>query len=290
MNDAQAPYRLDRRRVRRAFGRAASSYARAAVLQAQVEQRALERLDLVRLTPQRILDLGCGPGAGARALARRYRGAQVIGADLAAPMLHQARRRLAWRGPRYVVADAEALPFGAGSFDLVYSNLMLQWLDGVDVAFAQAARVLRRGGLLTFTTFGPDTLIELRRAFAQVDGAVHVSAFLDLHDLGEALMRAGFEQPVLDVEHYVLTYATVDALARDLQSIGATNATAGRPRGLAGRARWERLRAAYEPLRENGVLPASYEVVHAHAWRAATRPAAGEAALNFVPPRQRRAQ
>lgn len=282
-------YRLDKRRVRAHFGRAAAGYARAAVLQQEVAGRALERLEFMRIAPQRVLDLGCGPGAGTRALRRRYRGAQVVGLDLALPMLLQARRRLAWRDPRYAAGDAEALPFAAGSFDMVYSGLMFQWLSELDTALAEAARVLRPGGLLLFTTFGPDTLTELRQAFAQVDGEVHVSAFLDLHDVGEALLRAGFEQPVLDVERYTLTYATVEALARDLKAIGARNAVAGRSRALTGRGRWARLRTAYEPFRADGVLPATYEVVHAHAWRgsAAALPA-GEAPLRFVPRQRRR--
>jgi malonyl-CoA O-methyltransferase len=289
VNDVPDAHRLDKRRVRRAFGRAAAGYDRAAVLQARVGENALSRLDLIRCVPARVLDLGCGTGEGARALARRYRGAQVLGADLAPAMLRRARRRFEWRGPRYLAADAEALPFAGASFDLVYSNLMLQWLGGLETAFAECARVLRPGGLLLLTTFGPDTLIELRGAFAQVDRGVHVSTFLDLHDVGDALVRAGFEAPVLDVERYTLTYATLEALARDLKAIGATNAAVGRSRGLFGPRRWTRVRDAYEALRAEGVLPASYEVIHAHAWRGAARarPAREEAPLRFVPPRRR---
>lgn len=290
-----APHALEKRRVRRAFGRAASGYEASAVLQRAVQAESLERLDVVRLSPARVLDLGCGPGGGSRLLRARYRRAQVVGADLALPMLRLQRPGLRWwRRAQRVCADAEALPFASAAFDLVYSNLMLQWCHPPERALAEVARVLRPGGLFSFTSFGPDTLKELRGAWARVDGGPHVSTFVDMHDLGEALVRCGYQQPVLDVEHYTLTYPTLEALARDLKAIGAQNAALGRRRPLTGKKAWRALAAAYEDFRAHGVLPASYEVIHAHAWRS-DRPVIershGDSAvpLRFHPPRQRQA-
>jgi len=291
--DGGAEFRLDTRRVRRAFDRAAAGYETRAVLQRTVEAHCLARLDLVRLQPQAILDLGCGPGVAGRALLRRYRGAQVTGVDFAPAMLREARRRRRWFSPqRFVCADAQALPLAADSMDLVFSNLTVQWCNDPAAVLAEAWRVLRPGGLFMFTSLGPDTLRELRVAWQAVDGATHVSAFIDMHDLGDALGRSGFEQPVLDVERFCLTYADVRALAADIKAIGASNATAGRPRRLIGRAAWSALQAAYEPFRSEGRLPATYEVIYAHAWKPLVPrrhdPQAPQP-LRFHPPRPGRA-
>jgi malonyl-CoA O-methyltransferase len=260
-------FAIERREVRRAFGRAASDYDAAAKLQHQVRGELLERLDLVRIDPSAVLDLGTGTGHAALALKRRYPKAQVVALDLAESMLREAgRRQTLFRRFRRVCADAACLPFRAASFDIVFSNLMLQWCDEPDPVFAECRRVLRPGGLLTFASFGPDTLMELRRAWAAVDDHVHVGRFIDMHDLGDALVRAGLVEPVMDVERLVLTYAEVRDLMRDLKAIGAHNASAGRPRGLTGKGALGRMVAAYETLRRESRLPATYEVVFGHAW------------------------
>ena len=285
-SDFARAHRIDKRQVRRSFDRSARDYDAAAVLQQRVEDENLRRLDLVRVQPQCVLDIGCGTGRGSRALARRYRGARVVSADLAPGMLRVARRRRRWFGRQaFVCADLEQLPFAAQSFDLVHASLVMQWCNDLDATLRGLAGCLRPGGLLTFTTFGPDTLHELRGAWQGQDDT-HVSAFIDMHDIGDALGRSGFETPVLDVESYCLTYATFEDVARDLKAIGARNATAGRSRGLTGRAAWARAREAYENWREDGRLPATYEVVYGHAWRA-ERPlvAPGEAVAQWHPRR-----
>ncbi len=270
--------RLERARVRANFQRAAADYDRVAVLQREVGARLLERLDLLKIDPERILDLGCGTGHALEALGRRYPRARLIGLDLAEAMLHQARRRRRLRDRLrrrygYFCADACALPLAADSVDLVFSNLTLQWLDDPAPAFAEVFRVLRPGGAFLFTSLGPDTLKELRASWSAADGFVHVSPFLDLHDLGDALLRAGLADPVMDVERLTLTYDTVDALMRDLKTLGARNAAAGRPRGLTGKGRLARVRAAYEAYRDaQGRLPASYEVNFGLAWMADPKP------------------
>jgi len=257
----------EKRLARRSFEQAAQSYDAAAVLQQEVAQRLLERLDLMKLEPARVLDLGCGTGYCIPELMSRYKRADIVALDIARPMLEQARRRGRWlHRPRCVCGDAERLPFEDESFDLVFSNLMLQWCVDLDAAFAELQRVLRPGGLLLFTSFGPDTLKELRDSWAQVDGDTHVNAFLDMHDVGDALVKTRFADPVMDVERITVTYPDVWKLMRELKQIGAHNVTVGRPRGLTGKSHMQQLVNAYERYRQAEVLPASYEIVNGHAW------------------------
>jgi malonyl-CoA O-methyltransferase len=257
----------DKMQARRSFASAAAAYDQAAALQQEVGQRLLQRLDLVKIQPERILDLGSGTGQCIPDLFARYKKAQVVALDIALPMLEHARKRGRWlRKPRCVCGDAESLPFADSSFDLVFSNLMLQWCVELEVVFAELQRVIRPGGLLLFTSFGPDTLGELRGSWQQVDGYSHVNAFLDMHDVGDALVRTRFADPVMDVERLTVTYPDVWKLMRELKQIGAHNVTAGRRRGLTGKTRMQHLVGAYEQYRSNGVLPASYEIVNGHAW------------------------
>lgn len=266
-------FRIDPAQVRRSFGRVAQDYDAAAVLQGRVRAELLERLDLVRLQPSLVVDLGAGPGQATIGLKRRYRSSQVVAVDLAEGMLREARRRQTLlRRFHRVCADAAALPLQDASADLVFSNLMLQWCNDPDAVFRECRRVLRPGGLLTFTTFGPDTLVELRRAWAAADGLTHVNRFIDMHDLGDALLRSGLAEPVMDVERYTLTYAEARDLMLDLKAIGARNANAGRPRGLTGKARLAKMIAAYEASRSGGRLPATFEVVYGQAWCPASAP------------------
>jgi malonyl-CoA O-methyltransferase len=265
---------IDKRAARRAFDRAAPAYEEAAVLQREIATRMLERLDYVRLTPRTILDLGAGTGYMLDALQRRYRKARLVALDFAAEMLRIARRRgTPLHRPRCLCADAESLPLADGSMDLIVSNATLQWCNDLDRTFRDLVRVLAPGGLLMFTTFGPDTLRELRESWAAADGYSHVSPFLDMHDVGDALVRAGFADPVMDAERLTLTYSGVRALMADLKVLGTRNATLERPRGLTGRQRLRAMEQAYEAFRVGGRLPATYEVVHGHAWAPLQRPA-----------------
>lgn len=268
---------LDRARVRRSFGKAAGSYDAVAVLQAEVRRRHLDRLEFVRLEPRVVLDVGSGTGAGALALKRRYPRARVTAFDLAMGMLLETgRRQTLLRRFARVCGDAARLPFADGTAQLIFSNLVLQWCNDPDEVLREFRRVLAPGGLLTFTTFGPDTLKELRQAWSAADGYTHVNRFVDMHDLGDALVRAGLAEPVLDVERYTLTYAGVRELMLDLKAMGARNANAGRPRGLTGKRTLARMVESYEQLRRDGRLPASFEVVYGQAWGpVATRPPAG---------------
>ncbi len=272
---------VDKAHVRRSFARAASSYDAVAVLQRELSDRLIERLDVVRLQPQRVLDLGCGTGHALTALQRRYPKAQHLALDIAHPMLLQARRRGRWwRRPLCICGDAELLPLAAASIDLIVSNATLQWCD-LPRALAECRRVLRPGGLLMFTTFGRGTLSELRQAWAQVDGYPHVSPFLDLHDVGDALVQARFADPVIDVERLTLTYQRLRDLMVDLKTLGAHNATPDRARGLTGRTRMMAVEQAYEFHRHAGVLPASYEVIYGHAWAPETAATSRQQVVRF---------
>lgn len=264
---AAEPHHLDKRAVRAAFNRAAAGYDAAAGLQREVGERLLERLDWIKFQPQTILELGCGTGHCTRALEKRYRKSRIVALDLAEGMLARARRGGGWLNKtRYLCGDAEALSVADASIDLLFSNLTLQWCNDLAATFREFQRVLRPGGVVLFSTFGPDTLHELRAAWAQVDRRSHVNRFLDMHDVGDALLGAGLGDPVMDVDRMRVEYREVRDLMRDLKAIGAHNVTADRPQGLVGRRRLAAVEQAYEPLRRDGSLPASYEVVYGHAW------------------------
>lgn len=258
---------FDTAQVRRAFGRAALSYDAHAALQDEVRQRLQERLDEAALAPARILDLGSGTGRGTASLRKRYPQAQTIALDLALPMLHAARQHRSWLRPfARVCGDAEALPVVDASIDLLHSNLCLQWCGNLAAVFDGMRRVMRPQGMLLFSSFGPQTLHELRSAFAEVDATTHVSGFLDIHQIGDAMLAAGFRDPVLERDTFTLTYPDLRSLMHELRAIGATNADHARSRTLTGKGHLQRVVDAYEPLRENGRLPATYEVVYAQAW------------------------
>lgn len=266
--------------VQRAFARAASSYDAHAVLQREIADRLFERLEYIKLAPARTLDLGSGTGYATRKLRTRFPASDLISLDLAPAMLAHARAqhprkpilaRLFRQSPtdNFVCADAEALPLANASVDFILSNLTLQWCNVERVA-KEAERVLTANGLFMFTTFGPDTLKELRAAFRAVDDQAHVNNFVDMHDIGDMLVHAGFADPVMDQETITLTYSDVRAVMQDLKGIGAQQVLPGRASGLMGKTRWARLLAAYEPFRRAGRLPATFEVVYGHAWRPAS--------------------
>jgi malonyl-CoA O-methyltransferase len=260
-------FHLDKQRVRQNFGRAATSYEKHDVLQQEVQSALLERLDFYTADPGRIVDVGAGTGRGTALLKKRYAKAEVIAIDLALPMLRAAKQHASWRKPfQRVCAEATALPLADHSVDVLHSNLCFQWIDDLQALFGECVRVLKPGGLLAFSSFGPDTLKELRASWAEADQQPHVSRFLDMHDVGDAMLGAGLRDPVLDVHRYTLTYSEPRKLLEELQGLGATNADQTRDRGLTGKARYKRMLAAYETMRLDGRIPATWEVVTAHAW------------------------
>jgi len=273
---------LDFAEVRRAFDHAAASYDAHAVLQREVCDRLLERLDFMTLQPGRVLDVGSGTGYGLVHLRARYAEAELCALDIAPAMLAAARSRqpratwgqralsrltLAPSPPTHLIcADMDRLPLSPSSMNLVWSSLALQWAHDLEATLKGFHQVLAPGGLLIFATFGPDTLKELRAAFTSIDDAPHVNRFIDLHDIGDMLIHAGFASPVMEMEMLTLTYADLKTLMRDLKGIGAHNAATTRRRGLLGKSAWARLEQAYEARRLEGRLPATFEVIYGHAW------------------------
>lgn len=289
-------YHIDKARARASFGRAAETYDAAAILQKQVRDEMLSRLNLVKISPQVILDAGCGTGAASHALQKRFAKSQVVSLDFALPMLQKTRSHdlgllsqlkslFGSTKQSLLCADIEALPLASASTGLIWSNLAIQWCNDLDAALQEFHRVLQPEGLLMFSTFGPDTLRELRVATNQNNvgepSRTSVSRFIDMHDIGDALVRAGFSAPVLDVERFTLTYDDVKSVMRDLKNIGAHNATDGRARGLLGRGFLQKLQENYEQFRSEGKLPATFEVVYGHAWRGKDKPADGLSPITF---------
>ena len=278
-------FAIDARIARRRFERSANSYAQASRLEAEIGARMLERLDYVKLSPRRVLDAGSGPARDARALARRYRKADVLALDFSQAMLHAGRQRLRFferRRPKPVCADLVRLPLASTTIGLVWSNMALHWTADPLAALREFHRVLAVEGLLMFSTLGPDTLAELRAAA----GTARVHSFADMHDLGDMLVAAGFAEPVMDMERVTMVYADGGALLADLRASGQTCALVGRARGLAGRRFRAALMEKLAAQRRAGKLSVSYEVVYGHAWKAApSRLEDGRVIVKFEPRR-----
>ncbi len=240
-----------------------------------------ERLEYIKHEPRCVLDAGHGVGDGLRLLRRRYPKATLLGVDSAMDVASEARSRqtmveramslLFAPGPYPLCADMARLPLANASVAMVWSNLALAWAEEPLAAFREFHRVLEIGGLIMFSTYGPDTLRELRQAFADADARPHIHRFIDMHDLGDMLIEAGFAEPVMDMEHITLTYTGVDALVRDLRLSGQSNVALERRRGLMGRSRWQAMLASYERARHEGRLPATFEIVYGHAWKSQPR-------------------
>lgn len=251
--------------MRHHFDRAAASYDEAAVLAREVGQRMAARLDFMKLSPARIADIGCATGDGIRTLQDRYPQSLPLAIDYAPAMLAEVARRASWldrvrrRAPRCIAADVRALPLRGGTLSLAWSNLMLHWLDDPLPSFRELNRVLEVGGLLMFSALGPDTLKELRAA-----GATTLRRFHDMHDLGDMLMAAGFADPVMDMETITLAYASPRGLLRDQRLLGVRDGLLG-PMGFR---EGRRIFRAWQTQLRDSRLPATFEIVYGHAWKA----------------------
>lgn len=254
---------------KQSFATAAASYDSAAVLAREVGLRMAARLDCVKLAPRRFADIGCATGDGVRLLMQRYPEALPLAVDYALPMLAAVRERSGWwerlrgKAPRCAAADVRALPLAPDSLDLLWSNLMLHWLPDPQPAFVELNRVLAEGGLLHFALLGPDTLKELRAATAKVGAGWTAPAFLDMHDIGDMLMAAGFGDPVMEMEMLTLTYRTPRAFLADQRRLGVRD-------GLLGQQSWRDWRRSFAAWESrDGLLPARFEIVYGHAWKLA---------------------
>lgn len=261
-------FSYDYKKVRQGFDRSSVTYDEAAVLQREIADRLFQRLEYIQKTPESFLDLGAGTGYVTKKILETYKKALLTSIDLSPRMCLITRKQGGWlRKPQVVCGNAQALPFKDRAFDCVVSSLMLQWCDDLSATFLGINRVLKNEGLFAFSTFGPDTLKELRMAWLDVDDHAHIHTFIDMHDVADELLTAGFEMPVVDMEMITLTYSSVPLLLKDLKMIGANNALTTRPKGLTGRQTIRKLEKAYDKYRtEDGLYPLSYEVIYGHGW------------------------
>jgi len=266
--------KLKKQTIANSFSKAAANYEASAFLQKEVASRLLERLELMNVSPKKILDAGCGTGYCTRILDKKFSKAKTIGVDIAEGMVEFANQQKGFFNKiDYQVADIEQLPFENNSFDLVFSNLTVQWSTQPKQVFIELNRVLKPGGLLIFSSMGPDTLTELKQSWGQVDQNIHVNDFLDMHIIGDQVHGAQFDNTVMDRDVITMTYKTMLGLMKDLKAIGAHNMDTERQKGLLGRAKFEKLKNAYESFRwQDGQLPATYEVVYGHAWKKQGQP------------------
>jgi len=268
---SELAYKIHKSWISQSFANAATTYDNAAVLQREVANRLFARLEYIQLSPESILDLGSGTGYCSDLLERRFKKTPIYSLDISHGMLKYAKSKEGFlkklrSQKKYLCGDAELIPLKDEMCDMVFSSLALQWCFDLDKTFTDIRRVIKPGGLLMFSTLGPDTLKELRESWKSVDEHAHVNAFIDMHDIGDALLRAGFADPVMDVENITLTYSSVKSLMKDLKHLGSRNALQGRQAGLMGKKKINNMIAAYERFRKDDVLPATYEIVYGHAW------------------------
>ena len=259
---------IDIEHARLSFDRAAAEYDQHTWFQQEIGSRLLERLEVLNPQPQVIVDMGCGTGVHSLELKKRYPKTRVIGIDFSAEMLTVARQRNRWhRKVEYLQADMAATGLADASVDMIFSNLSLQWATDLRQVFNEFRRILRPGGLLLLSTLGPETLSELRAAWAKVDNHTHVNPFVDIKGVGDTLMACGFHEPVADAELLTLTYSSVHRLMRELKGMGAHNVNRQRRHTLTGASRIRRMCAAYKEFcLPDGRFPASWEVIYAAAW------------------------
>ena len=273
-------------KVRQLFARP-QRVAESQFLRREISSRMLERLALIRINPQAMLDAGCGEGEDLLALHQAFPHAGLLGMDASPAMLKEARTQAARAmstierifgnmfGRAHPVpgnailgcADFANLPLASNSIDLVWSNLALHWHPRPDLVFAEWRRIMKVDGLLMFSCFGPDTFRELRQAFASAGEHHAVLPFVDMHDFGDLLVDAGFSTPVMDMEMLNITYTTPDKLLADVRALGGNPLTTRR-HSLWGRKQWAVFRDALEAMRgSNGEISLSIEVIYGHAFR-----------------------
>ena len=271
------PGMLKFRDLQRRFDRAAAGFDQADFVHRKTADGLMDRLDPMLIDAKWILDIGGATGSAGRHLCRRFKRSRVIVLDASHEMLQQARKKQTWFSRVFgLQANALALPVQAGSVDLVFSNLLLPWIDDVRAMFTEVTRVLRKGGLFVFSTLAGDSLSELREAWATVDNDPHVNRFADMHDIGDGLVHAGLRDPVLDTDFLNVSYRDTASLFRDLTLIGARNSLAGRAKTLTGKGRFRNMDRQLSSRFRGGLLELRLEIVYGHAWGGGPRPAAGE--------------
>lgn len=259
--------------ISKSFNQCAMSYELAAKAQLEIGRRLFERLDYLNIAPQRILDLGCGPGQFSLELARIYPKAHVIGLDFAQRMLIQARGKQSWRRKWSLMnADMLKMPFCDGAFDLIFANQVIHWAHSLPALMRELNRVMSAKGCLMFTTLGPDTFREIKIAWQNINAFSHVNVFADMHDVGDCLMAEHFLDPVIDMEYLTVHYESLPALITALRTQGVKHINVERNKGLTGKASWKQFENNYDAIRtEHHKYPLTYEVIYGHAWKGEQR-------------------
>lgn len=246
--------------IRSAFNKASSRYDEHAFLQKEIATRLDAKLEVISSNTDVILDLGAGTGLLSQSLLQRFPSSKIICLDFAQKSLKN--NPSAYK----LCADASHLPLADNSVDVIASNLMMQWCPNLNQLFNECHRVLKNNGLILFSTFGPNTLKELKKSWAVIDNKTHVNTFTDMHDIGDQLLQSGFQSPVMEMENLTLTYQSVTDLLRDLKAIGAQTVST-RSKSLTGKDKFQSMIKMYESYRQDGKLPATYEVIYGHAWK-----------------------
>jgi len=281
MNPANRNPLLRAADVRRRFDRAAGDFENFDFVHSVTRNGLLARLEPIVVAAKTVVDLGCATGATCAPLAKRFRGAHVVALDLSAKMLQQASSRQSWFSKFSLLhADAIAIPLADQSVDVVFSNQLLPWVDDAAAVFSEVNRVLRENGLFLFAGLGPDSFSELRRAWQNSDAGPHVHNFPDMHELGDAAVRAGLRDPVLDVDRLSVTYPDAAALFRDLTGSGARNCLADRGLSLTGKNRFAAMTSALHQYRQDGLIELDLELIYGHCWGSGPRVRGGEVKID----------
>lgn len=246
--------------IRQTFNKAANNYNNYAYLQKEIALRLDEKLDYIKINPIVVVDLGAGTGLLSTHLMSRFPSAHNIAVDFAQNSLKHNPIK------NKICADAYQLPFANNSVDIVVSNLMMQWCFNLNALFEESYRVLKNNGLLLFSTFGVNTLTELKKSWAVVDENKHVNDFVDMHNIADEILKAGLQAPVMESEYLILTYESAKDLLKELKAIGAQNVK-NRSKSLTGKNKFKEMIKTYENYRQDGKLPATYEVIYGHAWK-----------------------
>lgn len=252
------------RLIRRAFNKAANTYNKFAFVQQEIALRLIDNLNIIDFKPKIIADLGAGTGLLTKLLLSKYPSENIIAIDFAEETLKLNQRKS--KRIKAVCTNSYHLPFKDNSIDFIISNLMLQWCANLDEILIEIHRVLKKNGLFIFSTFGPDTLIELKKSWAEVDNNKHINDFFDMHTVGNELIKAKYLNPVINRENITLTYDNVIDLLKDIKCIGA-NTVNNANKTLTPKFKFNAMLKNYEKFRINNVLPTTYEVIYAHAWK-----------------------
>jgi malonyl-CoA O-methyltransferase len=261
--------------IHKNFSRASQSYQEHAKVQYEIGQRLCERFDYYQISPSQVLDLGAGPGVFSHHLKKRFPKSTVTAFDLSEAMLKKVKRR--WRSPiGKVVGNMNVLPFKDDAFELIFANQVIHWLDDSQALFKEISRVLKPKGVFVFSTLGPDTFKEINAAWQSIDDYSHVNQFKDMHDLGDHLLKTGFEEPVVDMEYITVRYENTKSLARDLKSQGVQHVSKSSNQGLVTPRKWLKFETSYEKFRDkDNYLPLTYEVIYGQAWGQAPKQSIG---------------